>query len=706
MGCSATCVTFDEIACKTPESCSRHLPSPLSTSVCSGKCEVKLEVLSVLDSTPAAWDGKPILYELLGKCRENVTEEIAEERSKCAVRQGVFEVRNAIGAYSRCAVCSFRKDKKEKYGWVANSSEMKCWADNTSEVSVKNLVEEWAPGTKLESLSGASIPSYVSTFFGNTALMSLRLDMSATDYETMASTPKTFVKCSLVLGLSGGEETWTQVGCRTKGASTLKSAMSDYCGSTAGVRFPLKVDLNEFVRDQDAHGLSKFVLNAGMKDATFGLQEWAAYELYRLTGQPAPRTRFVDATVAGEKLGVYLLVEAVDRWSFLKQHFSMLNTDAASMYKPESFSCTSSGLASPRRSSRDEQIEDAECANLDLSGPSSSTSTSLPNSTVMLAVGGAFLVLALMMCAVMCCILCCPNCCRCCCPRAARTADQSSQGDLKESMLRRLCKRRGVLAAFMVALAFFIVGVVVLSLGAAATSCSSGGLNGGEEVAAVDMSAPCAERIALDDSYGVQKGNNHTYFAELLQLVDANASPLQIAQRLDVESVLRYLATTAILAEWDSIAGSLAHNIYLVDPDGSGRFHAVSWDHNEAFGHFARCSCGSNPRSSLRLWESCGASMPITKQLLGEGSPFRRRYWEHVKDVAASLPELRRLLGMMTAEVRKGLSETQFESFDDASSALQAFLSTREAVVVSEADAELSGAPLKLLTCSSCLTVP
>lgn len=115
------------------------------------------------------------------------------------------------------------------------------------------------------------------------------------------------------------------VAVRTKGNSSLKSV-----ASMGSHRLSFKVDTNRNVPGQTLLGVKKLNLNNGFKDPTL-LREHLAYALMREAGVPAPRTTFVDLTVGGEHLGLYLMVEHVDD-DFLAQHFPASD---GTLYKPE-----------------------------------------------------------------------------------------------------------------------------------------------------------------------------------------------------------------------------------------------------------------------------------------------------------------------------------------------------------------------------------
>ena len=89
------------------------------------------------------------------------------------------------------------------------------------------------------------------------------------------------------------------VAVRTKGNSSLNSV----AGNPNSVRFPFKVDTNRYVDGQKLRGVKKLNFNNGFKDPSL-IREHLGYRLARELGLPAPRTAFVDLTIAGIHMGL------------------------------------------------------------------------------------------------------------------------------------------------------------------------------------------------------------------------------------------------------------------------------------------------------------------------------------------------------------------------------------------------------------------
>lgn len=71
--------------------------------------------------------------------------------------------------------------------------------------------------------------------------------------------------------------------------------------------------------------------------------------------------------------------------------------------------------------------------------------------------------------------------------------------------------------------------------------------------------------------------------ARLVAQADDATLARELPERLDLGNFLRYMAVTAVLANYDSYVGN-GHNYYLFQPAAGGKASFVPWDLNEAFG--------------------------------------------------------------------------------------------------------------------------
>ena len=57
-----------------------------------------------------------------------------------------------------------------------------------------------------------------------------------------------------------------------------------------------------------------------------------------------------------------------------------------------------------------------------------------------------------------------------------------------------------------------------------------------------------------------------------------------LAESMDIDNILRYMAVQTFVVNLDSLSGSMAHNYYLYEDDG--QLNIIPWDYNLAFGGF------------------------------------------------------------------------------------------------------------------------
>ncbi len=115
------------------------------------------------------------------------------------------------------------------------------------------------------------------------------------------------------------------IAVRTKGNSSLRTT-----ANSGSHRFSLKVDLNFFNSARNLYGVKKLCLNNGFSDPTL-MREVLSYDLYAQMGIPSPRTSFVDLWMNDTHLGLYTMVEAIDK-TFVGNHFA---DNTGNLYKPE-----------------------------------------------------------------------------------------------------------------------------------------------------------------------------------------------------------------------------------------------------------------------------------------------------------------------------------------------------------------------------------
>ncbi len=139
---------------------------------------------------------------------------------------------------------------------------------------------------------------------------------------------------------------------------------------------------------------------------------------------------------------------------------------------------------------------------------------------------------------------------------------------------------------------------------------------------------------------------------------------------LDVDGFLRLLAVNTWLANMDSYQGT-ADNLYLYH-DSSGRFRAIPWDLNRAFGNYHGASCALTTDDSIALdpdAPTCGSPRPLVDRVLAIDG-WRQRYHEIFQEIIdgalrpdAVLIEMERMRAVVTDHAHQDI-QTEFSAED------------------------------------------
>lgn len=135
------------------------------------------------------------------------------------------------------------------------------------------------------------------------------------------------------------EKTWTNVGFRLKGNSSLNSIWR------SGVyKLPFRLKMDEFedqfptIKNQRLYGFQELSMSPGFNDNSL-IREKVAADIFREAGIPAARTAFYRVYIdfgAGKKYcGIYTMVEVVDD-TMIQNQFAEDPEAKGNIYKPES----------------------------------------------------------------------------------------------------------------------------------------------------------------------------------------------------------------------------------------------------------------------------------------------------------------------------------------------------------------------------------
>ncbi len=125
--------------------------------------------------------------------------------------------------------------------------------------------------------------------------------------------------------------TVTDVGFRTKGASSLRSV-----ASSDSDRYGFKIKFDEYVNDQTLNGLDMLVLNGNFADPSY-MREYLAYTASAYLDCSTPFLSYTKLSINGEYFGLYLSVEAY-KDSFVERITG--GNKGAILYEADTEDCT------------------------------------------------------------------------------------------------------------------------------------------------------------------------------------------------------------------------------------------------------------------------------------------------------------------------------------------------------------------------------
>ncbi len=139
----------------------------------------------------------------------------------------------------------------------------------------------------------------------------VRLELSGEAMDRLRKSPRQYVVGAVI----EGARRYTNVSIRLKGGPGSFRTLDD--------RPAFTVNFDRLASGQTFHGLKKLHLNNSVQDASY-LSEKLCREMFEASGVPAPRAGHAVVALNDRRLGLYVLVEGVNK-QFLKRHF--LRTD-------------------------------------------------------------------------------------------------------------------------------------------------------------------------------------------------------------------------------------------------------------------------------------------------------------------------------------------------------------------------------------------
>jgi len=161
--------------------------------------------------------------------------------------------------------------------------------------------------TVFASSQRASTDPLQDKIFDGTLIPNLRIEISPAGVASLAKEPRKYVLTTL---WEGGRA-YTNVAIHLKAGVGSFSPISD--------KPALTLNIDKFAPGQRFHGLAKLHLNNSAQDSSY-LKEKISRELFEKAGVLTPRAGHAVVELNGRKLGLYILLEGVDR-RFLARRF-------------------------------------------------------------------------------------------------------------------------------------------------------------------------------------------------------------------------------------------------------------------------------------------------------------------------------------------------------------------------------------------------
>jgi hypothetical protein len=142
--------------------------------------------------------------------------------------------------------------------------------------------------------------------FSDGKIRTFQIDFAASALETLKKNERAYVPATVTVD----GRAFKDVGVHLKGMGSFQSL---------GQKPSFSVKFDKYTPEQEYLGLSKIMLNNSGQDPTY-LAELMATQMFRDAGVPAARVTHAFVEQNGRKLGLYVLIEAMNK-DFLKQHF-------------------------------------------------------------------------------------------------------------------------------------------------------------------------------------------------------------------------------------------------------------------------------------------------------------------------------------------------------------------------------------------------
>lgn len=362
--------------------------------------------------------------------------------------------------------------------------------------------------------------AYENSLFSTDSIIDVDVSISESDWEDLLKNAISEEYYSCDLTVNGTE--YKNVGFRAKGNTSLSMV-----ASSDSDRYSFKISFDEYVDGQNCDGLSKLVLNNNYSDATM-MKEAICYDMFAFLGADASLYNYAKVSINGEYYGVYLALEPVEE-SFAMRNYG---TNYGELYKPDSMEMGGPG----KMKDWDGEMPDFTGEKPDSTDemPDFSSGTNEPPEK--------------------------PN---------GNPPEMPSDGDMpsppdrtSDSDSEKNDNKGG-------------------DMGGTDFGMGSGS---GANLNYTDDSLDSYEAIWEGSVFNTTDKDHRRVVKALKNICSDDTDNKTLAEYMDVDNVLRYMAVQTFVVNLDSLSGNMAHNYYLYESDS--KLNIIPWDYNLAFGAF------------------------------------------------------------------------------------------------------------------------
>lgn len=177
-------------------------------------------------------------------------------------------------------------------------------------------------GENLGLTKASAVCVYKEKLFDDSTVHTVDIVMNDPDSFFETCTNEEYTPCTVVID----NESYKNVAIRAKGNTSLTQVKS-----YGNNRYSFKIEFDHYDSTKTYHGLDKLCLNNIIQDNTY-LKDYLTYKMMASAGVPSPLVSFVYITLNGEDFGLYLAVEGVEE-AFLERNYG---NDYGELYKPDS----------------------------------------------------------------------------------------------------------------------------------------------------------------------------------------------------------------------------------------------------------------------------------------------------------------------------------------------------------------------------------